>query len=303
VNVVDLFAGPGGWEEGARMTGYTGEILGIEHCEAACRTALAAGHERLQADVAVVNPAGFAGADGLIASPPCQSFSQAGLRTGINDARGELVWQPLRWAREIQPRWVACEQVPEVLPIWRLVAAHLRELDYSTWAGVLNAADYGVPQTRQRAVLVARRDGVPAVPPAPTHAEADEPGLFGDALLPWVSIREATGRSTGCQRHTYGAGMIQRYGERPARLPHQPSLTITAGSQGSGTRLEWVDSDGNAERLTVEDAMALQGFRADYPVHGNKQKRYEQVGNAIPPVLAAAVLRHFLAASEARCAA
>ncbi|PSJ23919.1 hypothetical protein B7P34_36190, partial [Streptosporangium nondiastaticum] len=73
--VVDLFAGPGGWEQGARIAGFTGPIVGIEWDRDACRTAAAAGHWRVQADVSLYPTAPFVGkTDGLIASPVCPTF-------------------------------------------------------------------------------------------------------------------------------------------------------------------------------------------------------------------------------------
>lgn len=71
------------------------------------------------------------------------------------------------------------EEVPDVLPLWRQYAAILRAWGFSMWTGILNAADYGVPQTRKRAILLASRVRT-AEPPAPTHARAAEPeSLFG----------------------------------------------------------------------------------------------------------------------------
>jgi site-specific DNA-cytosine methylase len=98
-----------------------------------------------------------------------------------------------RWALGVRPDWVACEQVPEVLPIWHVVAERLRAEGYSAWAGTLNAADYGVPQTRQRAVLMASRSR-PAVPPAATHARRPRVRLDGTGLPSWATMAEALER-------------------------------------------------------------------------------------------------------------
>jgi len=78
--VVDLFAGPGGWDLGARSLGI--EPIGIELDESACKTRAAAGLWTIRADVASVPLNGFAGIDGLIASPPCQAFSTMGAGQG-----------------------------------------------------------------------------------------------------------------------------------------------------------------------------------------------------------------------------
>lgn len=79
-----------------------------------------------------------------------------------------LMIEPARFITAGRPEWIALEQVPSVLPLWRVYAAELAALGYSTWAGELNSADYGVPQTRKRAILIASR--VRRVTrPEPTH--------------------------------------------------------------------------------------------------------------------------------------
>jgi DNA (cytosine-5)-methyltransferase 1 len=88
--------------------------------------------------------------------------------------------------------WAAFEQVPSVLPLWEVYADELRRLGWSVWTGVLNAANYRVPQTRERAVLIASSVRK-VVPPAPTHTKVSEPDLFGPGLPQWVSMADALG--------------------------------------------------------------------------------------------------------------
>lgn len=358
--ILDLFAGPGGWSEGLRMLGLSD--IGIEWDDAACRTRAAAGHRTIRADVSQYPTAPFVGkVTGLIASPPCQAFSAAGQRKGA-DLLDELcaavrkrdwsarpdpdpkVWLVLdvgRWIDALRPEWIAMEQVKEVLPIWQEYVPVLRSWGYSATTAVLNAADYGVPQTRKRAILVASRVAT-ATLPEPTHAEDPHPGLWG-TLLPWVSMKDALGLTDRLAlRYDRGAGMNERHGERPDTPVTSPAPTITCSGVGggAGTKFRWVVSTGDHSykhsrdkadavdyersidepsptvlgakfegawfvheegerdaavagdgvRLTLDEATVLQTFPADYPWQGTKSKRSEQIGNAVPPLLASQVV-------------
>lgn len=190
--MLDLFAGGGGgWDLAARDLGLPS--VGIEWDGPACGTRAVVGLATIRADVSTYPAEVFAGkVDGLCGSPPCQSFSSAGKRAGLDDPRGQMVYEPMRYVRAIRPRWVALEQVPEVLGYWRWIARELATMGYSTWAGVLNAADYGVPQVRKRAILLASLD-LAVQPPAPTHSRHGHDDLFGGGLAKWVTMAEALG--------------------------------------------------------------------------------------------------------------
>lgn len=232
--------------------------VGIEWDAAACATRAAAGHLTIRADVATYPTEPFAGKVwGLIASPPCQAFSMAGSGAGRSylpdlctavreerwDARPDpdpkvwLVLEPGRWVQALHPEWVAMEQVPAVLPIWEEYARTLRRWGYYCWSGVLCAADYGVPQTRERAFLLASTVRVQVA--QPTHEENPRGAdLFGTERARWVSMADALGwPDTWEVEYQRGQGMRERYGERPNRPATKPAPTIRAGNQGSGTSL------------------------------------------------------------------
>lgn len=220
-DAVDLFAGPGGWDEGARALGVT--TVGVEYDLMACRTGAAAGHARVCADVRALPLHPFLGIPGLIASPPCPTFSAAGSGTGRHDLpllleaitllgagvwpaeqidacqddRTPLTLEPLRWALYLRPEWIVLEQVPAVLPVWEAMAVVLREQGYSAWTGCLQAEEYGVPQTRRRAVLIASRMRE-VTRPVPTHTRYRKGKPRQEAgLLPWVSMADALGWDEG----------------------------------------------------------------------------------------------------------
>lgn len=305
---LDLFAGPGGWEARARDL----DLLGVERDEAACATRQAASLPTLQADVAKLDPTQFGSVDLLVASPPCQTFSKAGVRNGVQnfralhehihactfewtkpdiggDPRAALVLEPLRYAIALVPRWIVLEQVPAVLPLWESMAVTLRALGWNCTTTIVNAANYGVPQARRRAVLLADRRGHLGLP-EPSHSESGEDDLLS-SKQPWVTMADALGWAPGDPR---ARGRTWPW-ERPAptvcgdpRLPDPGKNEAVPGERG-------FQFAPDAIRLSVDDALTLQSFPASYPVQGTKSKQFEQVGNAVPPLLGECVLRQVAA--------
>ena len=306
-SVVDLFSGAGGWSTGLAMHGITD--VGLEHWHPAAATARASGHRVVRADVAAYPPDPFAGWAGLIASPPCQTFSSAGHKGGRSalgalrshvlncrhewtpphglaaDSRTELVLEPLRWAHAVHPRWIALEQVPAVLPLWHAYGLALADMGYATWTGMVDAADYGVPQHRHRALLLASRDGQPHRP-ARTHGGTGQPLHVTMAeAVGWGAGQEV---NTGRDWPTDGTGRAgaQRIPmDRPA-----PALTGKSGGQWHIAPVAPGLPPAVVRRLTIADAGALQSFPPGYPFTGTLSDRFLQAGNAVPPLLAAAAV-------------
>lgn len=279
MRVVDLFAGVG-WAEGLAPLGI--DEVGLELAPSVCATRAAAGHATVQADVTCYPAERFAGWDGVIASPPCPDWSTAGPMTRRAGKTGGLVDEVPRWVETVKPTWVVCEQVPQVLDVWREHAVGYRRLGYRTWVGILDAASFGVPQNRLRAFLLAHREHDPH-PPEPTHGRS---GLFGP-LEPFVPLATTVGLEpgwwydSGQNSRTAGGGL-----ERYRRSCDRPAGTLTTKCVS-----QWVLHKGaDRRKLSMSDALAVQGFRRDLPLQGGVADRHRLIGNAVPPPLAAAVV-------------
>jgi DNA (cytosine-5)-methyltransferase 1 len=243
--------------------------------------------------------------------------TRAQLKDACKDGKSILAAEPMRWLYDLRPEWVCMEQVPDVLPLWKLYADILRSWGYSVWVGILNTADYGLPQTRRRAILIASRvRNVTA--PDPTHGENTETDLFGFARLPWVTMAQALGLEPGLEINTRGdrktpggnnfpcdepswaltekcrSWWVLRHSKRAnatVRRLDQPAATLVAGHARHD--YQWVKVDGKDDLekrpLLISEAAVLQGFRPGHPFHGSQSKQFLQIANAIPPLLAAHV--------------
>lgn len=353
MRVIDLFAGAGGWDVALRELGMEGE--GVENMDAARATRELNGMPTIESDVWdwLAKPRGRYGM--LIASPPCPTFSMTGRGAGrralgeienliasrafldvdtlhdfgkTHDPRTSLVLAAMNAIARDLPMYVAFEQVPPALPVWRWCARVLTEWGYSVASDVIDAVEYGVPQTRRRAVLVARADGVPARLPVPTHSRyhRTDPKRLDEGLLPWVSMREAlgwgpgvvgmpriddgrdpgiqigdtvyrerdmrdvekpsatvTGKSRSWKRFTSN----DKFAHAAYREEWQPAPTITGGHDTNNRR--WLDGE-TSTRVSVEEVAVLQSFPPGHHFSGSMTKQYLQVGNAVPPLLAKAIL-------------
>ena len=193
LRTIDLFCGAGGMSLGFERAGFKTK-LAVDNDFSSIATfranfpslAMCEDVERLVRSGAIPE------ADAVIGGPPCQGFSLLNKRR-LGDARRSL-WQPFMDAVELSgARAFVIENVPGLIGSEEAerIAKRAATLGFEVEAEILNAADYGVPQTRRRAFIVGRMAGTPPIhfPPDPTHAKNVEERSSN--LRPWKTVREA----------------------------------------------------------------------------------------------------------------
>jgi DNA (cytosine-5)-methyltransferase 1 len=322
MKALDLFAGTG-WGVACKRLGI--DEVGVEIMPAAIETRDANGMTTIYNDVwdGLLDPKDEVEYDILIASPPCQTFSVAGDgdgRKALNevlaavhsgaykdaaklkqlgedtDMKTALVLTPLAHVYRDRPQYAVFEQVPPVLPVWEACAEEMRELGYSVWTGNLNAEQYGVPQVRKRAVLIAKWNE-PVAPPTPTHSKfySTKPEKLDKDVLPWRTMKDDLGwgyinRPAPTVGNSVGRGIGGGSGaQRSIARAHAAGLFMPSPRATSNAYSE-------ITRMTPSDAGLIQSYPADFNWRGTKTAIYLQIGNAVPPRMAEAILSSLLAA-------
>jgi DNA (cytosine-5)-methyltransferase 1 len=210
---ISLFSGAGGMDVGIRKAGFR-VLADLEMDKYCCQTLRAAAQREgtgtavYECDVGEMDPMavcrragiGPMDLDLLFGGPPCQPFSLAGKQNGLNDSRGPLLFEMIRFAACIKPKVILLEQVKGLLSakgaggerrgVLDLFLGELEKIGYAPKWQVCRAADFGVPQLRERLFIVATRGRNGFAFPERTHAPRGEcPNIFGSK--PYVTVGEA----------------------------------------------------------------------------------------------------------------
>lgn len=288
--VLDLFAGCGGLALGFEAVGLP--TVGFEMDEDCCATY----EQNLKASCTKVQlKPGLElveRADVIIGGPPCQPFSVNGHQNGRNDGRDGF--PAYLWAvKRYEPQVALFENVRGMLYQNRVyfdgIIESLEKLGYQVGWRLLNAVEYGVPQNRERLFVVAHK-GVFDFP-EPTHR--DRPVTAGEALGELACTIPDGAKFLTPSMDVY----VARYEKaskciRPRDLHlDEPSRTVTCrnlnGATGDMLRIRL--EDGRRRRLTVREGARLQSFPDWFVFCGTEGRQFNQVGNAVPPLLAKAV--------------
>jgi DNA (cytosine-5)-methyltransferase 1 len=358
---IELFAGAGGLAIGLQNAGFSPLHI-FERDKHACETLRNSKALKCvvhEGDVCLVDWKPYANRVKLLsAGAPCQPFSLAGKHRAENDGRN-LFPEVLRAVRETRPKGVLIENVrgllrhafrpyvdyvlrqlecPSIKPkhneLWQNHDERIRkaqaspsyEPEYHVQWRLRDAADYGVPQSRQRVFIVATRAGLPRYEfPSPTHSRAAliremSTGKYwtkhdiaakkhlsnlpipvgnGVHLRPWVTIRDilakmpqpAESEANSTMNHWTIPG-ARRYAGHAGSALDWPAKTIKAGVHGvPGGENTVVDDKGNFRYLTLRETAKIQTFPDQHFFHGARIHVTRQIGNAVPCLLAEAIAR------------
>jgi len=337
--MVDLFAGCGGLTTGFKAAGFR-VVAAVEVDPVAAQT-YRLNHPEVvlyQEDIRNLLPARIARdcdvhtgrLTVLSACAPCQPFSRIG-RRDRNDERAPLALEPVRFAAELRPLFVCIENVPGLGRrrdiLGRLVGG-LERLGYRAYYGIVDAADYGVPQFRKRLVLLATAADVELRMPEPTHASPRDAVRLGKKK--WVTVREAfeglgslrSGEASNIdplhrsRKHTplslERLRHIRRNGGSRDSLPPELRVACHEGRRNVGYHDAYgrmsFDRPSNTltsgctnftkgrfghptedRSITLREAARLQTFPDSYRFHGTYEQISTQIGNAVPVKLAEAL--------------
>ena len=282
--VVDLFAGCGGLSLGFEAAGFA--THGFEMVHSAVETYrrnLKGPCEEVRLEVGFEYPV----ADVVIGGPPCQPFSVRGKQQGMNDARdGFPVF--IDAVRRLNPRLFLFENVRNLMFSHRwyldLIIGELEKLGYAVEFKCLNAVNYGVPQNRERLVVVGHRSSFSF--PRPEREITTVADAIGDTM---ETIPDGSRLLTPEQDAYIAEYERKSHCARPRDLhPDIPSRTVTcrnlAGATSDMQRVRL--PDGRRRRITVREAARLQSFPDSFEFCGNEVQQFTQIGNAVPPLLA-----------------
>lgn len=322
--IVDLFSGAGGFQIGFEREGFE-TVLSTdfdEDCEKVHKRNrpnvpfLRMDVHDLTSDILdkYIDPE--TNIDVLIGGPPCQGFSTIGKRISSDpekrnafDPRNTLFREYIRILNHLKPKFFVMENVQGLLTrdkgrIFEEVKATFKKTGYEFNHVILNAADYGVPQIRNRVFFYGNRVGVKMNPPIPLcdGSEAKPYKTVGEAIGDLADIPDNPEINHVALKH--GEKNIRRYSLIPegGRLPEdqlppelyrknfgntfkrlhrdKPSLTMVPGHNAFPIH-PWLNRS-----LTVREAARIQTFPDEYIFMGPRQKQCMQVGNAVPPVMA-----------------
>jgi DNA (cytosine-5)-methyltransferase 1 len=324
-NVVSLFSGCGGFDFGLKKAGYN-IIWANDIDKDACETYKVNVGDIVCEDITKIDVPKFESVDLLVAGFPCQPFSNAGSRKGTDDKRGNLYQETFRFIRTLNPQAIIYENVRGILSFMGSdgktllvdqVKASLEKMNYHVTYRLVNFSHFGVPQNRIRVIIVAVKDkkyvdhvfpevvigkdlsilktleGLTSKTPQQQELMKLNPqALHYGSLIPeggsWKSLPydilpERWKKIRDNMAHYHYPNFFRRYSK------HDISGTITAAFKPENAAV-WHPTENRI--FSVREIARFQTFPDDFIFHGSSIKsKYQQIGNAVPPLFAEAIGR------------
>jgi DNA (cytosine-5)-methyltransferase 1 len=291
MKIISLFSGAGGLDLGLAKAGH--EIAWANDID---KNAVATyrkniGTHIVCADIKEIDMAVIPDGDVIVGGFPCQGFSRANLLRNVDDERNQLYKFFYKAVELKKPKFFIAENVKGILSmdggkVISQIVSDFENAGYVVKVKLLNSADYGVPQTRQRVFIVGQRKDLGSEMlfrfPSQTHGKDGVP-------QPWVTIENAIGQypspdePNGFLNHYCSAYKVEyrNFTGHRETDPGKPSPTILARGNGKGGVCALPHYNGK-RRLTVRESAAIQTFPDDFEFLGAMNSCYRQIGNAVP---------------------
>lgn len=292
MKIISLFSGAGGLDLGLIQAGN--EIVWANDID---KDAVATYMENIGShivceDIKNIDIAELPTADVVVGGFPCQGFSLANRLRTLEDDRNQLYKFFYNTIKIKQPKFFIAENVKGILSLGkgeaiRQIVEDFENAGYITSVNLVNMADYGVPQTRQRVIIIGQRKDLGEKMlfkfPKPTHSKD------GKYLPRWISIKEAIDHfpnpdeENEVLNHIYSAYKVEYRnftGHRPTD-PDKPSPTILARGNGKGGVCAIPHYNG-IRRLSIRESASVQTFPENFHFNGTMNACYRQIGNAVP---------------------
>lgn len=220
--------------------------------------------------------------DVVLGGFPCQDFSHAGKRRGFNSKRGLLYRSMVEVVAKTNPKIFIAENVKGLLTIENgraieTIVNDFSKLGYDIKYKLLTAADYGVPQVRERVIIVGTKKNLPIKYnfPEPIHTKTN-----------WLNLKNAIGDlenvEEGKVSNHYWSKAKKNNGQGNSIVsPDKPGPTMRTEHHGN---IEWHWNE--KRRLSAREAARIQSFPDDFIFYPSTSAAYKQIGNAVPPVMA-----------------
>ncbi len=291
MKIVSLFSGAGGLDLGLHKAGHD-IIWAIDIDKDAVHTYAENISNNIHlGDVTTIDFSSLPNCDVIVGGFPCQGFSVANMRRDVSDERNLLYKSFYNAIKNKKPRFFIAENVKGILSLGKGVVVSqiiedFKEAGYRVNLTLVNMADYGVPQTRQRVIFLGERTDLTDshfVLPGKTHSKD------GKSLPRWVSMKDALSHfPEPSEKSPYPNHVCSSYkisvrnftGHRPSD-PDKPSPTILARGNGGGGVVAIPHYNGT-RRLTIRESAAIQTFPDNFVFTGSMNSCYRQIGNAVP---------------------